>query len=90
MSDKKTVISDKMLEAKLKEKSGILGITVDELINRHIRREIYLDDFYVPRKLTREELTEISKRDIEKDKKRGIFPKKHNSDFFVGLNNKYD
>lgn len=90
MSDKKIQISDKMIETQLKEKSNILNISLDELINRYVRREYFVDEFYVPPKRTRQELIEIIRKDVEEDKKRGIFPKKHNSDALVGRWNKYD
>ena len=91
MPDKKRIFGDyKMVERQLKEKSNILNISVDELIDRYIRRKIFFDYFYTPPKRTKEELVEMAKKAVEEDKKRGIFPKKHNFDFFVGLNNKYD
>ena len=90
MSDKKTVIGDKMIVEKLKKESASLNISVGELINRYIRRELFFDDFYVRPELTREELYEMGRKEVEKDRKNGIPPKKHNLDFFVGLNNKYD
>ena len=40
MSDKKTVICDEMIDAQLKEKSDILNISVEELIDRYLRRGI--------------------------------------------------
>lgn len=83
MSDKKTVIGDEMIEAQLKEKSAILNISVEELIDRYIRRELYTDDYYAPRKLTRKELLEMSKRDVKRDMENGIPPAKHNFDVFV-------
>ena len=90
MSDKKTVIGDKMIEAQLEEKSNILNISLVELIDRYIRREYYVDEFYVPPKLTREELMEMSRRDVERDKKWGFPPKKHNFDAFIGRWNRFD
>ncbi|MDO5814389.1 MAG: hypothetical protein Q4Q18_02025 [Methanobrevibacter sp.] len=77
MSDKKIVIGDKMIEAKLKEKSKILNISVEELIDRYIRRELWTDDYYVPPTYTREELYEMGRKAVEKDRKRGIPFKKH-------------
>ena len=41
MSDKKTVICDEMIDAQLKEKSDILNISVEELIDRYLRRELF-------------------------------------------------
>jgi type IV secretory pathway VirD2 relaxase len=72
-----------MIEAQLKEKSAILNISVEELIDRYIRRELFTDDYYEPRKLTREELLEMSKRDVKRDMENGIPPAKHNFDVFV-------
>ena len=37
MFDKKTLIGDKMIETQLNEKSKMLDISVDELIDRYIR-----------------------------------------------------
>lgn len=90
MSDKKIQISDKMIETQLKEKSNILNISLDGLIDRYVRREIYVDKFYVPPKRTRQELIEMGRKAVEEDKKRGIYPKKHNFDSFVGRWNRYD
>jgi hypothetical protein len=45
---------------------------------------LFFDDYYEPPKRTREELIEMGKKAVEKDKKRGIPPKKHNLDVFVG------
>ena len=90
MSDKKILIGDKMIEEQLKEKSAKLGISLYELIDRYVKRGLFMDDYYEPPKLTREELEEICKKDVEKDRKRGIPPKKHNSDVFIGRWNKSD
>lgn len=86
----KTIIHDEMIETQLKVKSNKLNITISELINRYIKRGLYMDDYYEPPKLSREELLEISRKEVEKDKKRGIQPKKHNFDVFVGRWNKFD
>ena len=51
---------------------------------------MFSDDYYVPKEFSREELIELSKRDIEKDKRRGIFPQKHDFSVFVDLFNKSD
>jgi len=90
MSDKKTAIGDEMIENRLKEKSRKLGISLDELIDRYIRLGLFTDDYYEPPKLSREELMEISRREVEKDMKNGFPPKKHNFDSFVGKFNRYD
>ena len=90
MSDNGTVIGDEMIEARLKIKSDILGISLDELIDRYIRRGLFCDDYYVPTKLTREELLERCRKEVEEDKKNGIPPKKHNFDVFIGRWSKSD
>lgn len=84
MSDKKTIIADRMVEARLIETSNKLNISLDDLIERYISRELFTDDYYVPRQLTGDEFLEMSMRDVERDKKRGIFPKKRDSDVFIG------
>lgn len=88
MKVKKTVIGDKMIENRLKENSSKLGISVDELIDRYIRLGLFTDDYYTPPQLTREELIEISKKNVEKDERNGFPPKKHNFDVFVGILNR--
>ena len=88
MSDKKTVIGDKMLEVQVRQKSNTLNISPDDLIERYVKRGLFFDDYYEPPKRTREELIEMGKKAVEKDKKRGIPPKKHNFDVFVGRWNK--
>ena len=85
MSDKKTVIGDDMVEVKLRETSDKLNISVKELIERYIKRGLFSDDYYVHRDLSREELVELSKRDIERDKKKGILPQKHDFSVFINL-----
>ena len=76
MSDKKTLIGDKMIEAQLNEKSKMLGISVDELIERYIKRGLYSDDYYVQPQLSKEEIDVIFTRNMERDMKNGISPKK--------------
>ena len=88
MSEKTIKIGDDMIETQLKEKSAQLNISIGELIDRYIRRGLYSDDYYEPKPLTEEELLEISKKEIERDKKKGIFPRKHNFDIFVGIMDK--
>ena len=88
MSDEKIMIGDDLVEVKLKETSTKLDISLQELMDRYIRRGLFADDYYVPEILSRDELIELSKEDIEKDKKRGIFPKKHDFSGFVDLFNK--
>ncbi len=72
MSDKKTLIGDKMIEAQLNEKSKMLGISVDELIERYIKRGLYSDDYYVQPQLSKEEIDVIFTRNMERDMKNGI------------------
>lgn len=80
---KRTMVGDEMIEAQLKEYSTRLNISVDELIERYIRRELYSDDYYTAPKLSREDLEEISKRNLKRDIKNGFPPKKHNFDVFI-------
>lgn len=87
---KKIIIGDKMVETRLKEKSSILNLSLDELIERYIRRGLYSDDYYTQPVIPREKLVEICKRDIERDRKRGIPPKKHNFDVLIGRWDKSD
>jgi hypothetical protein len=90
MSDEKTMTGDEMIDSQLKEKSSMLNISVDELIDRYLRRGLFIDDYYEPPEYTREELIQMGKKAVEKDKKMGILPKKHNFDVFIGVANKYD
>lgn len=80
---KETIIGDEMMEAQLKEKADRLNISTDQLIDRYIRRGLFTDDYYDPPKLSREELLEISRKEVEKDIKKGIPPRKHNFDVFI-------
>lgn len=43
MSDKKSVIGDEMVNAKLKAISKKLNISIDDLINQYIKRGLYGD-----------------------------------------------
>lgn len=83
MSDKKTIIGDEMIQAQLAENSKKLGISIDELIDRYIMRGLYSDDYYLQPKLTREELDELSKKDLKRDMEKGIPPKKHDFSVFI-------
>ena len=83
MSGKKTMIGDEMIETQLNEYSKKLNISVDELIERYIKRGLYSDNHYLERKVTLEELDRIHKLDMERDRKNGIPPKKHNPDVFI-------
>lgn len=85
---KKRFRGSNMVEERLKERSGILNISVDELIDRYIRRGLYGDDYYIQQPIPREKLIEMSKREVERDRKRGIPPKKHNFDALIGRWNK--
>lgn len=84
MSDKKTVICDEMIDAQLKEKSDILNISVEELIDRYLRRELFTDNYFKPPEYTMEELLEMSRKAVEKDRKNGIPIKKHDFSVFIG------
>lgn len=91
MSDKKTIIiGDDMVEVKLNETSKKLNISVNELIERYIKRGLFSDDYYIHRDLSREEIEKLSKRDIERDKMKGINPKKHDFSVFINLFDKSD
>ena len=83
MSDKKTVIGDEMIYAQLKEKSDILNISVEELIDRYLRRELFTDNYFEPPEYTMEELLEMSRKAVEKDRKNGIPIKKHDFSVFI-------
>ena len=90
MSKKENIQCDKMMETRLKENSEKLNISIDELIDRYIRRGVYSDYFYWKRpKLSLDELKEMSKRDAERDRKNGIFPKLHDNSH-VGICNRQD
>ena len=88
MSDNEIIIGDEIIEAKLGEKSNKLNISIDELIDRYIRRGLFCDDYYVPPKYTREEMLERGRKAVERDRKNGYPPMKHNFDVFVGRWNK--
>lgn len=90
MSDKKIEIGDKMVESQLNDKSDILNVSICELIDRYIMRGLFNEDYYEPPKRTREELVEMGKRDVLKDIRRGILPKKHNYDVINRLMRNYD
>ncbi|MBQ8017068.1 MAG: hypothetical protein IJ258_03075 [Methanobrevibacter sp.] len=72
MSDKETLIGDEMIKAQLIKKSNKLGISLDELIERYIRRGLYGDDYYTQPQLSKKEIDEIFKRNMERDKKNSI------------------
>ena len=77
-----------MIEEKLNKIANKLDITIDELIDQYLRMGLYADDYYIAPKFTKEELNEMAKKEVERDIKNGIPPKKHNFDQFVGLLNK--
>ena len=57
----------------LKNNSEKLNITIDELIDRYIRREYYTENIYVPEKLTIQEAIKIHEEDIERLEKQQKF-----------------
>lgn len=87
MSDFEEKIGDEMIEVQLTEKSRLLNLSINNLITRYIMRGLFIDDYYEPPVRSEEELMELGRKAVEKDKKRGIPPKKHNFDYFVGLLN---
>lgn len=88
MSDKKMIIGDEMIQKQLNENSKKLDISLNKLIERYIKRGVYSDDYYVQPKLTRDELDELSKKDLKRDLKMGIPLKKHDFSFFIDRWNK--
>lgn len=76
MSDKKTLIGDEMMEAQLIENSRKLNISLNELIDRYIKRGLYSDDYYIQPQLSKEEIDEIFTRNMERDRKNGISSQK--------------
>ncbi|MDO5810051.1 MAG: hypothetical protein Q4Q37_03065 [Methanobrevibacter sp.] len=52
--------------------------------------DCFTDDYYEPPKLSREELLEISKRDVQKDIGNGIFPQKNDFNVFINRWSKSD
>ena len=85
MSDNVTVIGDENMKEQIIHNSNMLGISVNELIDRYIRRGLFCDDYYEPPVYTLDELIEMGNKAVERDKKNGIPPKKHNFDVFVGI-----
>lgn len=90
MSDFEKKKGDEMVEVQILEKSSMLNLSLNNLITRYIMRGLFIDDYYEPPVRSEEELCEMLRKDVEKDKKRGIPPKKHNFDVFIGRFNKYD
>jgi hypothetical protein len=79
-----------MIEVQLHLKSIILNISVGELIDRYVKRELYTDDYYEPPKYTKEELYEMGRKAVEKDRKRYIPIKKHDFSAFEKWWSGYD
>ena len=90
MSSNSKNSSDSMVMSKLEKNSSKLNISVKELINQYIKLGLYEDDYHEPEPITEEEFVELLRRDSEKDRKRGIPPRKHITDAIVGLVNKYE
>ena len=88
MSDSKVIICDNTIEEQLEEKSAKLNISLEELVERYIKRGLFMDDYYDPPEITEEEFVEMCKRDAKKDMERGITPKKHDFDVFIDRWNK--
>lgn len=65
-----------MLETQLKEIAGELNISIDELINRYIRRGVHVDyGFHKPKRITEEDLLRTHEKRIQKDIEKGYTPK---------------
>lgn len=88
MSDFEKKKGDEMVEVQIQEKSSMLNLSPNNLITRYIMRGLFIDDYYEPPVRSEEEFMELGRRAVEKDKKRGIPPKKHDFDYFVGLLNR--
>ena len=73
------------MKKQLNDYSNMLGISINDLIERYIKRGLYTDDYYEPPVYTLDELIEMGNKAVERDKKNGIPPKKHNFDVFVGI-----
>ena len=74
-----------MIEAQLKENSNRLNISIDELIERYIKRGLYRDDYYKPQKMSKEKLLELFNLDEEPSKKRENHPKKSSMDSIIDI-----
>lgn len=86
MSDKKTVIGDEMINSQLLANSNKLNISVDDLIERYVRRGLFVDDCYEPPEITIDELRKINKIELERERKMGLKPpKKHRFDGLINL-----
>lgn len=78
MSDKKTVIGDKMIESQLNEKSKMLGISLNELIERYIKRGLYSDDYYIQPQLSKRKLMKFLKGIRKEIRKRRFLSRNYN------------
>ena len=76
MSDNVTVIGDENMKEQLNDYSNMLGISINDLIERYIKRGLYTDDYYIQPPLSKEEIDEIFKRNMQRDKKNGIYSEK--------------
>ncbi|WP_406537074.1 hypothetical protein [Methanobrevibacter sp.] len=76
MSEKIKILVDENMETRIIENALKLNISAVDLIDRYVRRELYMDDYYKRPKLSKDEIIEILKKDAENDKKKGIFLKK--------------
>ncbi|WP_407421515.1 hypothetical protein [Methanobrevibacter sp.] len=85
MSDKKIIFGDEMIENQLKENSEKLNISVEELVDRYIRRGLYTDDYYKQPKLSKEKLKEIFKIDDDVNMEENNSRKKGNMDSIIGI-----
>lgn len=66
-----------MINAQLKANSEKLNISIDELIERYVRRGLFTDDYWEPQEVTIEELRKINKIELEREKKMGLKPPKN-------------
>lgn len=63
------------MEERIIKNASRLNISVYDLIDRYIRRELAIDNGFRKRQMSFDELKERLERDAERDRKRGIFPK---------------
>ena len=75
MSKKIKIVGDEFMEGRIIKNASRLNISVHDLIDRYIRRELAIDNGFRKRQMSFDELKERLERDAERDKKRGIFPK---------------
>lgn len=76
MSEKIKMWVDENMETRIMKNALKLNISAVDLIDRYVRRELYMDDYYKRPQLSKDEIIEILKKDAENDKKNGIFLKK--------------